>query len=57
MITAIGLTLRERKDTKKVDASRQIRVRARDRVEVVKLNPTQAPVPVVAQAVTEEPKK
>ena len=57
MITAIGLTLRERKDTKKVDASRQVRVRARDRVEVVKLTPTQAPLPVVAQAVTEEPKK
>ena len=57
MITAIGLTLRERKDTKKVDASRQVRVRARDRIEVVKLSPTQAPVPVVEQVVTEEPKK
>ncbi len=58
MITAIGLTLRERKDTKKIDASRQIRVRARDRVEVVKLNPTQAPVPVVEEpAAPEEPKK
>ena len=57
MITAIGLTLRERKDTKKVDASRQVRVRARDRMEVVKLNATQAPAPVVDVVVAEEPKK
>ncbi len=57
MITAIGLTLRERKDTKKVDPSRQVRVRARDRMEVVKLAPTQAPVPVVeAPAAEENPK-
>ena len=55
MITAIGLTLRERKDTKKVDPSRQVRVRARDRIEVVKLAPTQAPAPVVeAPAAAEE---
>ncbi|MFD1711588.1 NADH-quinone oxidoreductase subunit J [Ottowia sp. GY511] len=55
MITAIGLTLRERKDTKKVDPSRQVRVRARDRMEVVKLAPTQAPAPVVeAPAAAEE---
>ena len=54
-ITAIGLTLRERKDTKKVDPSRQVRVRARDRIEVVKLAPTQAPAPVVeAPAAAEE---
>ena len=58
MITAIALTLRERKDTKKVDPSRQVRVRARDRMEVVKLAPTQAPAPVVEAAVVEEePKK
>ena len=58
MITAIGLTLRERKDTKKIDPSDQVRVRARDRMEVVKLAATQAPVAVPAVAVVaEEPKK
>ena len=58
MITAIALTLRERKDTKKVDPSRQVRVRASDRLEVVKLAPTQAPTPVVIEEmVAEEPKK
>ena len=58
MITAIGLTLRERKDTKKVDPSRQVRVRARDRIEVVKLAPTQAPAPLVEvpAAAEENPK-
>ena len=44
MITAIALTLRERKDSKKIDPSMQVRVRARDRFEVVKVAPTQAPV-------------
>ncbi len=58
MITAIGLTLRERKDTKKIDPSDQVRVRARDRMEVVKLAATQAPVAVPAvEVVAEEPKK
>ena len=58
MITAIGLTLRERKDTKKIDPADQVRVRARDRIEVVKLAATQAPVAVPAvEVVAEEPKK
>ena len=58
MITAIGLTLRERKDTKKIDPSDQVRVRARDRMVVVKLAATQAPVAVPAvEVVAEEPKK
>lgn len=58
MITAIGLTLRERKDTKKIDPADQVRVRARDRMEVVKLAATQAPVAVPAvEVVAEEPKK
>ena len=58
MITAIGLTLRERKDTKKIDPSDQVRVRARDRMEVVKLAATQAPVAVPAvEVMAEEPKK
>jgi NADH-quinone oxidoreductase subunit J len=46
MIAAIALTLRERKDSKKVDPSRQVRVRARDRFALVKMAATQAPAPV-----------
>ncbi len=36
VIAAIGLTLRHRKDTKHVDPSRQVRVRASDRLVVLK---------------------
>ena len=59
MITAIALTLRERKDSKKIDPSLQVRVRARDRLEMVKLAPTQAPLPVepAPPAPAEEAKK
>ena len=62
MITAIALTLRERKDTKKTDPARQVRVKARDRVEIVKLAPTQAsrtpePPDPSAAAPAEEAKK
>ena len=46
MIAAIALTLRERKDSKKVDPALQVRVKASDRLKVVKLAPTQAPLPV-----------
>ena len=42
MIAAIALTLRERKDTKTIDPSEQVRVRAQDRLMVVKLPATQA---------------
>ncbi|APW38735.1 NADH:ubiquinone oxidoreductase subunit J [Rhodoferax koreense] len=44
MIAAIALTLRQRKDSKFVDASDQVRVKARDRLSVVRLAATQAPV-------------
>ena len=57
MITAIALTLRQRKDSKKVDPAIQVRVRARDRFEVVKVAATQAPRPVAEPAVSEEAKK
>jgi NADH-quinone oxidoreductase subunit J len=40
MIAAIGLTLRARKDSKAIDPSLQVRVRAADRLEVVKLQAT-----------------
>nr|HRD05717.1 DUF853 family protein [Verrucomicrobiota bacterium] len=42
---AIALTLREkRKDNKAIDPSLAVRVHARDRVQLVKLAPTRAPV-------------
>ena len=58
MVAAIALTLRERKDTKKVDPSLQVRVKASDRLQVLKLAPTQAPLPVEppAAALVEEVK-
>jgi NADH-quinone oxidoreductase subunit J len=45
MIAAIALTLRKRKDSKYQDPSQQVRVRARDRVELVKIDPVRPPVP------------
>ncbi|WOP16910.1 NADH-quinone oxidoreductase subunit J [Ottowia sp. SB7-C50] len=59
MVTAIALTLRERKDNKKVAESRQVRVRAADRVEIVKIAPTRAPLPVepAPEAPAQEAKK
>jgi len=48
MIAAIALTLRSRKDTKTIDPSEQVRVRAADRLQVVKLavtRPAPAPAP------------
>ncbi|MDB5743882.1 MAG: dehydrogenase subunit [Polaromonas sp.] len=37
MITAIALTLRERKDSKRTNPAEQVRVKARDRVRLVKM--------------------
>jgi len=46
MIAAIALTLRARKDSKYVSPGDQVRVKARDRMNVVKMNATQkAPTP------------
>ncbi len=57
MIAAIALTLRQRKDSKAINPSQQIRVRASDRLEVVKVTATQKPVPeVLAEPVAEEKK-
>ena len=51
IISAIALTLRRRKDSRAVDPSVQVVVKARDRMEVVKLEATKAPVaPVPADA-------
>ena len=57
MVAAIALTLRQRKDTKAIDPSMQVRVRARDRLQVVKLTATQKPGPEVASEPAGEEKK
>jgi NADH-quinone oxidoreductase subunit J len=50
MIAAIALTLRQRKDTKTIDPSEQVHVRAGDRLTVLKLEPTrQAPAAAGAE--------
>ena len=57
MIAAIALTLRQRKDSKHVSASDQVRVKAKDRMVVVKMAPTQAaPNGEVVTAATAENK-
>jgi NADH-quinone oxidoreductase subunit J len=54
MITAIALTLRHRKDSKAISSSAQIRVRASDRLSLLKIEPTRrapdAAVEIVATA-------
>ena len=45
MIAAIALTLRERKDSKAIDASLQVRVKAADRLQVLSMEPTRAAPP------------
>ncbi len=40
IVAAIALTLRERKDSKHVDAGDQVRVKARDRMEIIKMDAT-----------------
>ena len=46
IIAAIALTLRTRKDSKHMDPGEQVRVRARDRFEVLKIAPTMKSVAV-----------
>lgn len=54
MVAAIALTLRQRKDSKAIDPSIQVRVRAADRMNVVKMAATQAaPAPVASEAAQE----
>jgi NADH-quinone oxidoreductase subunit J len=56
MIAAIALTLRARKDSKYVSPGVQVRVKARDRMTVVKVAPTQkAPEPIAEAAVAAAP--
>lgn len=46
MITAIALTLRQRKDVKTIDPSEQVSVKAADRLVVVKMSATQPSLPM-----------
>ncbi len=41
IIAAIALTLRERKDSKAIDPSEQVRVKRRDRVQLLKIKPSE----------------
>jgi NADH-quinone oxidoreductase subunit J len=45
IVAAIALTLRERKDSKHVDAGDQVRVKARDRMEILKMDATKKEAP------------
>ena len=50
IVAAIALTLRQRKDSKHANPSDQVRVKARDRVEIIKMKVTQPAVEDVAAA-------
>jgi NADH-quinone oxidoreductase subunit J len=56
MVAAIALTLRRRKDSKFINPSEQVRVRAQDRFEMVKLAATRQVGPAQAEAAAEEKK-
>lgn len=45
IVAAIALTLRQRKDSKHMDPGAQVKVRARDRLQVIKMPPVVAPAP------------
>jgi len=54
IIAAIALTLRQRKDTKHTNSSDQVRIRARDRLQIIKQAPTMvAPQPDPVPAAVE----
>ena len=57
MIAAIALTLRQRKDSKAINPANQVRVRARDRLEVVKVAVTQKPSELLPETAPVEEKK
>lgn len=51
IIAAIALTLRQRKDSKYVNPADQVRVKARDRMHVIRLDATKPSAPVTTAAV------
>jgi NADH-quinone oxidoreductase subunit J len=50
LIAAIALTLRERKDTKAQNPADQVRVKARDRVSLVKMAPVKPDLPPATES-------
>ena len=56
IIAAIALTLRQRKDSKHMDPAQQVRVRARDRLQVVQMPPSRPAQPEAAPAAAVETK-
>jgi NADH-quinone oxidoreductase subunit J len=56
IVAAIALTLRQRKDTKHIDPALQVRVKARDRLQVVKVPPSRPAQPAAAAAASGEEK-
>jgi NADH-quinone oxidoreductase subunit J len=54
IVAAIALTLRHRKDSKAIDPSLQVRVKARDRLQVVKMPSARPAQPEAAAAVAPE---
>jgi NADH-quinone oxidoreductase subunit J len=57
IIAAIALTLRARKDSKQLDPALAVRVRARDRLQVVKMDPTRPAIPPVPELPATETKQ
>lgn len=57
MISAIALTLRQRKDVKASDVTAQVRARASDRLVVVKMPVTQAAQPLADGDISAEENK
>lgn len=56
IIAAIALTLRQRKDSKAIDPALQVRVKARDRLQIVKLPPSRPAQPQAPAAAATETK-
>jgi NADH-quinone oxidoreductase subunit J len=48
IVAAIALTLRQRKDTKAIDPALQVRVRAADRLQIIRMPPTRPVQPAPA---------
>jgi NADH-quinone oxidoreductase subunit J len=57
IIAAIALTLRERKDSKRTNPAEQVRVKARDRVRLVKMKSVVATPAMAPVAASVEEKK
>ncbi|QHE85449.1 NADH-quinone oxidoreductase subunit J [Hydrogenophaga sp. BPS33] len=57
MITAIALTLRQRKDSKAINPNLQVHVRAKDRLVVLPMSATQKAAPAVEAAAAPEGQK